>query len=73
MNTGDLRNWTLTLALLVGSAGHATAAKNQLIAGLSLGFATDRGGEAIRLILGIPGAAIIGNRLDLGVLRFADV
>ena len=67
MNTGDLRNWTLILALLVGSAGDATAAQNQFIAGPFLGFATDRGGEAIRPILGIPGAAIIGNRLDLGL------
>jgi len=59
---------TAILVLCIGfSAPLRLMAASQFIGGPVLGFIPDDGGTAIRLVVGIPGASILGQRLELDV------
>ena len=51
----------ICIVLVAGTAG----AQSAIVGGPSLGFTPDNAGAAIRPILGIPGASLLGQRLTL--------
>src|SRR2546421_9030504 len=55
------------LCIAVFCAPIRLKAAPQFIGGPVLGFIPDAGGTAIRPVLGIPGASILGERLELTV------